>query len=293
MHTALFAVTLFYALTFSYVKDVVPHFLGASAFILLRVSCAAVLFVFLSFFRGIDKVDWKQHGFRMFLCALTGVMANMLMFFKGLEYTTPVNGSVLMLATPVFVLILNMLIGGSKLIIRQLLGILLACGGSLLLMSGKKTGFSDMSVKGDILIVLNAISYALYLVLVKKLLLHYNTLTVSVYTFIIGVFLVIPFGLTDLLKADLTVMPFDIVYRILFIIICTTFLGYMLNAWAVRRAGPTIVGAYIYLQPVMAGIIAIIYQKDELNMVKILSIILIFAGVYLTTNKNKWDKSKV
>jgi drug/metabolite transporter (DMT)-like permease len=77
-----------------------------------------------------------------------------------------------------------------------------------------------------------------------------------------------------------------------FVIVFTTFITYLLNAWAIHKAGPTLVGAYIYLQPILATIIAIILQKDTLTMHKILSTLLIFAGVYITSSKLKWHKSK-
>ena len=87
-------------------------------------------------------------------------------------------------------------------------------------------------------------------------------------------------------------MDTGIILKILFVIVFTTFVTYLLNAWAILKAGPTLVGAYIYLQPILAAIIAILLKKDALTMQKILAILLIFAGVYITSTKTKWYKSK-
>ncbi len=266
-----------------------PFYLQGFGFIVLRVSGAALLFFIAGFFRAPEKVNWKAHWKLFLMCTVFGVAANMLMFFKGLEITTPINGAVLMLATPIFVLVLNTFIFKQALTILQALGIGLACAGAVLLMAGRNFTFSAVTLPGDILIVLNAVSYAIYLVLARQLLVHYHTITVSKYTFLFGTFLVFPFGWGELQHANFN-MPVDIVAKIVFIIVCTTFLTYLLNAWAINKVGPTLVGAYIYLQPVLASIIAIVLQKDTLTLQKVIAALLIFAGVYTTSLKYKWFK---
>lgn len=291
VHIALFTVALIYGITFSLVKDIMPFYLQGFGFIVLRVGGAAILFLATAYTRVREKIDWKQHGGLIVLCSLFGVAANMLMFFKGLEITTPINGAVLMLATPIFVLILNTFIFKQRLTLLQVLGILTACAGAVLLMIGRSFTFSSTTLPGDLLIILNAISYAIYLVLVKKLLAHYHTLTVSKFTFLIGFLLILPFGWPELIRSNFNMPPF-IIIEIIFIIVCTTFVTYLLNAWAINKVGPTLVGAYIYLQPVLAAIIAIILQKDILTLQKVIATLLIFVGVYITSLKYTWYKSK-
>ena len=292
VHIALFSVSLIYAVTFSLVKDIMPFYIQGFGFIVIRVGGAMLLFLACSSFYKKEKVDWKQHGPRFILCSFLGVTANMLMFFKGLEITTPINGAVLMLATPVFVFILNIVINKQQLILAQMLGIIVACLGCAILMAGRNLTFSSQTLPGDVFIILNAISYAAFLVSARKLLQHYHSLTVSKYTFIFGFIMVIPFGWKELTEARFHLMDTKIVVEILFIIIFTTFLTYLLNAWAIVKAGPTLVGAYIYLQPILATIIAILLKKDELSMHKILAIMLIFAGVFITSTKSRWYKLK-
>lgn len=269
-----------------------PFYIQGFGFIILRVTGAALLFFLASLMVVKEKIDLKQHGLRLLFCSVFGVAANMLMFFKGLEITTPINGAILMLATPIFVFVLNTIINKQKMLMSQLLGILIACLGCFMLMSGKNFEFSSVTFIGDVLIVLNAISYAGYLVLAKELLKHYHIITVSKYTFAIGAILVLPFGWQELNEAKFALMNTEIVIKIVFIIIFTTFITYLLNAWAIMKAGPTIVGAYIYLQPILATIIAIILQKDTLDLHKIWATLLIFAGVYITSTKFKWQPSK-
>ena len=268
-----------------------PYYLQGFGFIVIRVSGAALLFLLASS-QIKERINWRAHGWRILACAVFGVAANMLMFFKGLEITTPINGAVLMLATPIFVLLLNIVINKERMNLLQGIGVLLAAFGSIMLMSGKSFQLSSSTYMGDLLILLNAISYAMYLVLAKDLLRQYHTLTVSKYTFLIGAILVLPFGYPELVQGKFNEMTPVIIAEVLFIIVCTTFVTYLLNAWAIQQAGPNIVGAYIYLQPILASIIAIILKKDTLTAYKMFSILLIFAGVFITTTHLKWYKSK-
>jgi drug/metabolite transporter (DMT)-like permease len=269
-----------------------PFYIQGFGFIVIRVGGATLLFLLSSLLIKKEKIDWKKHGPRFILCSFLGVTANMLMFFKGLEITTPINGAVLMLATPIFVFILNIIINRQKVLLVQVMGILMACTGCAVLMAGRSFSFSAETLPGDILIILNAISYAAFLVTARELLQHYHTLTVSKYTFIFGFIMILPFGWQEFTEARYGLMDTTIVIEILFIIIFTTFVTYLLNAWAIVKAGPTLVGAYIYLQPILASIIAVALKKDEISMHKILAILLIFAGVFITSTKFKWYKLK-
>ncbi len=289
VHIALFTVALIYGVTFSLVKDIMPFYLQGFGFIVIRVGGAALLFLLLSFTIKKEKINWKAHGKLFLICSIFGVAANMLMFFKGLEITTPINGAVLMLATPIFVLLFNIYILKEKILAVQIIGIALACAGAILLMLGRNFTFSSATLPGDVLIILNAISYAFYLVMVKKLMVHYHPFTVSKYTFLMGFILVLPFGLPELMQGNFN-MPPKIVLEILFIIVFTTFITYLLNIWALKKVGPSIVGAYIYLQPILASIIAIVLKTDNLTIQKIAAAVLIFAGVFITSNTIKWHK---
>ncbi|MBC7426789.1 MAG: DMT family transporter, partial [Bacteroidia bacterium] len=248
-------VQLAYGVTFTVAHDVMPLYLHAFGFITLRVGVTAILFFIVHSIFIKEKINWRKDWLLMVVCSLFGVAANMLMFFKGLEITTPINGAVLMLTTPVFVVLLAAGINHERITIIKGAGILLAATGGLILIAGSDFNFSGKTLPGDILIILNATSYALYLVLVKRLLGKYNTLTVSKWTFLIGLVMVLPFGFRELISADFTTMPQDIIFKITFIVLCTTFLAYLLTAWAVIKIGSSTVGTYIYLQPLFTALI--------------------------------------
>jgi drug/metabolite transporter (DMT)-like permease len=82
-------------------------------------------------------------------------------------------------------------------------------------------------------------------------------------------------------------MPSTILWSVVFVVVGTTFLAYLFNIYGLKTLNPSTVSTYIYLQPVLASIVAIIASSDELNLIKVISAILIFLGVYLVSQKTK------
>ena len=131
---------------------------------------------------------------KLLVCAIFGVAANMMLFFKGLSITTPINASVLMMNTPIFVIVIAMIWHKEKLSFQKLMGVLLASLGAIMLVGGRKFQFDSERVIGDMMVAANAIIYAFYLVYAKQLIHKYHPLTVTLYSFLFGTLLVLPFG---------------------------------------------------------------------------------------------------
>lgn len=292
LHFVLFFVTLIYAVTFTVAKDVMPSYLGSMAFVTIRIAGALILFVCIAPFEHkilgksgkLQKVSRSDLP-KLALASLFGVAANMSFFFKGLSLTTPINASVLMLNTPIFVIIIAFFLGAEKLSVKKIVGIITAALGAGLLMSVKDVQFSSQTLLGDFYVTINAIFYALYLVYVKRLLEKYTLITVSKWTFFWGLLMVLPFGIPELTQVEFTTLSSAIVLEIIFVVLFTTFLAYLLNAWAIHSGGAILVGTYIYLQPLLAGLIAVALGKDHLSTIKFISALLIFVGVYWASRK--------
>ena len=101
----------------------------------------------------------------------------------------------------------------------------------------------------------------------------------------LGFMMVIPFGWNEYQEIQWQTLPSIILWEILFVVVFTTFFTYLFNLVSMRELKPTTVAVFIYLQPLFATVFAMSLGKDELTWVKILSAILIFAGVYLVTMK--------
>ncbi len=281
------AVSLIYGLTFTVAKDVMPQYILPFGFILLRVAGAVVLFWAVGFLGPKEKI--ALHDFpRVMAAAFFGVALNMLTFFKGLSLTTPISAAVIMVTTPIIVLVLSSILIKEKLKKKKITGILLGLlGTTFLIFYGKSVGNAPHAAMGNLLVFINAVSYACYLILVKKLMDKYNAFTFVKWIYSFGLLMVLPFGWQEFQHIEWHLIPVDVFWKIGFVILFSTFFTYLLNLLSMRELKPTTVAVFIYLQPFFAAVIAIGLGKDELNLVKLLSAILIFVGVFMVTHENR------
>lgn len=285
-------VSIIYGLTFTIAKDVMPSYIDAYGFIFLRVGGSTILFWLAWLFMPKEKIDLGDFP-RIIAAAFFGVAFNMLTFFKGLSLTSPISASVLMVSTPMIVLVLSAIIMKERMKKRMVGGILLGLiGTGFLILYGKSIANAPQAGLGNFLVLMNAISYGFYLIIVKKLMNQYNAFTFVKWIYLFGFLMVIPFGWSEFSTVTWTAVPVDILWKIGFVVVFSTFLTYLLNLLSMRELKPTTVAVFIYLQPVFATVFAIGLGKDELNLVKIVSAVLIFSGVYLVTMPSKNDASK-
>lgn len=280
-------VSVIYGVTFTIAKDVMPAYIEPYGFILARVAGSTILFWLVYLLipnRHIALADFP----RIIAAAFFGVAFNMLTFFKGLSYTSPIMGAVLMVTTPIIVLIFSAILINEKLKLSRITGILLGLTGTaILILYGKSVGDAPNAAFGNFLVFVNAASYAVYLIIVKKLMDKYNAFAFVPWIYTFGLLMVLPFGWNEFMAVEWKYMPDDIVMKTVFIVVISTFLTYLLNLVSMRELKPTAVAVFIYLQPLFATVFAVSLGKDDVNFVKIISAILVFAGVYLVTKKSK------
>jgi len=292
-HIALFTVNLLYGANYVVAKGVMPKYVGPNGFILMRVLGAILLFWTILIFR-LEKVA-KKDLVTLAICGLFGVGINQLLFFNGLMRTSPLNASLIMTATPIIVFVLSMLVLNEKSTLTKLIGIGLGAIGSIsLILLSNNGGVSNSSSLGDLFIILNALSYSIYLVLVKPLMAKYRPLTVITWVFTFGLIYVLlwPFSSSELIEVNWSVMPSDIPWRIVFVVVGVTFLPYLLTVLAMKNVSPSVASSYIYFQPMIAGVFIYIsfllglddYTAD-FSAWKLISALFIFVGVYLVSKK--------
>lgn len=266
-----------------------PDYIEPLGFILFRVTGAVILFWIVGRFFDFDKIE-KRHFPRLILCGFFGVAGNQMLFFQGLNLTTPINAAIIMTSNPVLVLITSALLIKERITWMKILGITLGAVGAIMLIVGDGDGFDLLDSDkhfGNLLVFLNAASYAVYLVLVKPLMNHYKPITVIKWVFTFGLIFVAPFGWMQASEVNWSTMPAEIYLAIAFVVLGTTFLAYLLNTYALKTVNPSVVSIYIYLQPVLAAFFALIVGSDRLTPLMLLCAGLIFAGVYLVSKKPK------
>lgn len=285
---AVFLVQLLYGLNYTYAKTVINEgFVQTFAFVLLRVVGATILFWLFGLFFKKEKIE-KKDFITIFFAALFGVGINMLLFLKGLELTTPIHASVIMTIVPVIILILSIFYLDEKLTKMKVLGIVLAFSGGILLTAlGNSTRVGDNVALGNLCIFINAISYSIYVIIIKRLTAKYHPFTFIKWLFLFGILFTLPFGYQETLEIQWHTFTPYIWFSVLFVIVGATFGTYLLNPLALNTLKASTVGTFIYLQPVIAGVFAIVMGVDAVSPIKVGAMILIFSGVYLVTKKPK------
>ncbi|HEX8515262.1 MAG TPA: EamA family transporter [Bacteroidia bacterium] len=284
-HLALVLVNIIYGANYSIAKQVMPGYVQPFAFVLMRVGGALILFWIVSSLFIKEKVDKKDFP-RLALLAVFGVACNQLLFLKGLNITTPINASIIMISNPIVVLIIASVVLKERISLNKIAGIIFGIAGALLMLTfNKNFSFGSETIRGDIMILVNSISWACYVVLVKPLMSKYNTFTIVKWVFLFGFIYVLPFGFSEFQQVDWTAMPAGIWYDIFFVVVATTFIAYILNTYALRALSPSVVSIYIYLQPFLATLFAVYYyHNDTLDARKLLAAFLIIIGVFLVSN---------
>lgn len=283
---AAFGATLIYGLNHTIAKVIMPEYIGAYGFIMLRLLGAGLLFWAISPFFPKERIEYEDYG-RLFFAALLGMCINMLMFFKGLELSTPINSGVIITITPIMVLVLSYLFLKEPIGRRKTIGIFLGFTGALgLTLFGVESQQNAPNIPlGNALFLINSSSYAAYLILVKPLTQKYHTITLMKWSFLIGLLLSSPVTFTEFIAVEWNALPMDVIWRMAFVVVGTSFLTYLFNVYSLKTLSPTTVGAFIYFQPLIAILYAVLSENDQLDVLKITATFLILIGVYLVTKK--------
>lgn len=282
--------SLLYGINYSVLKIIVPEYVDAFGFIVYRAGISVIIFwVIYVFVR--EEIDWKRDGWRLFFCGLTGIAINQLLFFKGLSLTTAVNGSIIMTLTPIMVLIWAAIIIKERITPMKILGIFLGLVGALLIVYKSNNAELSGDWRGDLLVFINGASYALYLVLVKPLMANYRPLTIITWVFTFGLILIIPVGWNEAMQISPMEFPVSVWWSIAYTILGVTVIVYMLNVWTLKKVNASVVGSFIYLQPIFATTTAVIFFNEVFLWEHIVASLFVFSGVWLVT-KSATSKSK-
>ncbi|HOI31352.1 MAG: DMT family transporter [Bacteroidales bacterium] len=282
---AAFVANLIYGINYVIAKGIMPEYLQPRSIILVRVTIAALLFWLLKPFTIAEHIQ-KIHLLRIAVAAFFGVAANQILFFEGLNLTTPINASIIMVGVPIAVLIFSQILVKEIITKRKLFRIILGSIGAIYLILNSGTiSLEPGNFLGNLLVLANASSYALYLVLIKPVMRHYQAFTVMRWVFLFGAVYVIPITLPPALSEDWRIIPLNIWMSISYVVFFTTFLAYLFNNFSLRHINPTTNSVLIYLQPVFASLVAINFQKDQLTYQEVLAAMVIFAGVYFVISK--------
>lgn len=263
------------------VLKVIPPF-GLVGF---RVGITAVCLLVFQLSRGNLRLAENKDYLRLFVLSIFGVSLNQILFISGLSMTKASNSSLLAVTIPIFALTVGAILGVEKLRFLKFVGIILAAVGVILLIDPRKASFSSETTLGDILIVCNSLSYGIYVATSKETILRNGAIKSMTWLFIFAAIICVPLGAFSMSTVDFSSVTPRIWLLVLHIAIVATALPYIFNAWALVRVNPSTVAVYIYLQPIIGFMLAVVFLGEEVSLFTILAAILIFAGVFLVTKK--------
>lgn len=288
-HAALIFTNLFFAINLTAVKHLTNLQLAKPFGInVVRVGVSVLLFWALYLLKPVSIKIEKADRIRLLLCAITGIAINQLFFLKGLSFTYPIHAALLLLITPILIVFIAAWVLKERLGLLKVTGLALGISGALVLVLAKdSSGDGDNVLLGDIFIIVNAVSYTFYFILVKPLMLKYDPIVILRWVFTIGLVLVVPFGWVEFTEIPWGKYTAIDITSMGLVVLTGTFLAYLFNLYGIKILGASIAGFYIYTQPVFAALIAMLFLHEDLAMYKIIAALLIFSGVYLANKKNK------
>ncbi|MFD0990248.1 DMT family transporter [Mariniflexile jejuense] len=293
-HLALLGANIIYGANYIIAKGIMPDKINPTAFVFIRLSCCMLLFWGIKFLFVKEKVE-KKDLLMLALCGLFGGAANQLLFFHGINLTSPIDASIIQTATPVLVLIFSILILKERVTNNKVIGIAIAgVGAVFLILYGNKT-VGTSSFLGNLFVFLNACSYGLYLVLAKTLMKKYHAITVASWVFFFGFMYVFPFGISDFLNTNFEAFTTNTYLTVGYVVLFTTFFAYLFNIYSLNHLSPSVTSSYVYLQPVVSfilvSILAYVFVQSQyaqdINFIKILCCVLVATGVYIISKPQK------
>jgi drug/metabolite transporter (DMT)-like permease len=283
-HFALLAVQLMFG-SFPVAGKIALQSFPSFTIVGFRVGGAALAFLALQRFNGNLRLEQRGDYWRLALYAALGVTFNQILSITGLSLTTAGNSALLAAMMPVFVAVISAVLGFDKLNWFKAGGILVAASGVIYLINPAQADFSSQHVKGDLMIIINGLCYAAYLSISKDTIARNGALRSLAWLFLFGSIICVPLGAFSISNVDLSQIGANAWLALAYIVLLPTICAYYLNAWALARVSPSIVAVYIYLQPLIGFLLAVLFLGEHFTFKTIIAAALIFAGVFLVTRK--------
>ena len=212
---------------------------------------------------------------------LMGVARKLCMMF-GLADTSPIDGSIIGTSTPLLVLLLSVAVGVDRFTVKRVLGLALGMVGTLAIIISSNSGVhTQSSVWGNVLIFISSCVSASYMVLCKRLVSKYRVTTMLRWIYCASAFVILPFGVDDVLAINFSAMDTKILLASLFVLFVPTYLPNLLLNYSLRSVAPTASSIYAYIQPVVAVALSVVMRLDKLHPDTFLFALVIFLGVAL------------
>jgi drug/metabolite transporter (DMT)-like permease len=285
-HLALVAVQLLFG-TWPLAGKIILRSLSVTSLVACRLVGAAIAFSLLQRqLKPLLKMP-RRDFLLLVLCAISGVVGNQLLYVKALSLTTVINAALLTATIPVITLVVSILFRYDRWSLKRVAGIALACAGVIYLVDPARAELTSQTTLGNVLLVLNGLLYAVYIVISKRLLERYGALNVITWIFVVSAVMILPLGLYSVGNENIGGIGWTVWLLVGVVILLPTVGAYYLNAWALTHVSPSTATIYIYLQPLIAFGFAPLLLGERWSSRTAIATLLIFAGVALVTTPGR------
>jgi len=282
-HIAMISANLIFGLNSPVSRTLMPEILSPYTLTFFRMSGGMLLFWLVSLFCKKEHVPAKDI-LMLFFASFFALTFNQLPFFIGLSMTSPIDASIVVTLLPILTMILAAIIIKEPITLMKAIGVLVGASGALLLIFTSHTlHVGKSNFLGNIIVFGGVVSFAIYLTVFKDLISRYSPVTIMKWMFLFCTIICFPFFYKPLIHTDFTLLTSGTYWRIGYMVIFATFLGYLFIPIGQKTLRPTTLSMYNYLQPVVASFVAVFIGIDTFGIEKALSGILVFAGVYIVT----------
>ena len=250
----------------------------------LRAMGAGGLFWFISMFMPKEKVEKKDY-IKIFAASLLGFFICQVTFLIGIPHITPMDCSILTAISPIYTMIIAALVLKEPITLQKAGGVAISFAGIIYLIVSKVSlgGAAETTPFGIFMLILNSLSFSLYLGIFKPLISKYSVVTFMKWIFLFAFAISAPFSGKEIITLDWGTIPTIQLAELAFLVAFATFITYFLIPIGQKRIRPTLVSMYSYVQPIVAILISICIGMEMLTWQKILAAAMVFGGVVIVS----------
>ena len=251
----------------------------------LRSLVAGGLFWLVSLFMPQEKVERKDY-IRIFAASMLGFLTCQITFLVGIPHITPMDCSVLTAMAPIYTMAVAAIAIKEPITFKKSLGVVISFAGIIYLIVSRVStpgGVAESTPFGIFMIILNSLSFSMYLGIFKPLIAKYSAVTFMKWIFLFSAVVATPLSLKGLINVDWADIPAKQYAELAYLIVCATFVTYFLIPLAQKRIRPTLISMYSYVQPIIAIAVSIAIGMDTLTWQKSLATALVFAGLIIVS----------
>lgn len=287
-HAALWVANVIWGVNAPVCKSVLrsvenPDGINPFALSVYRMVGAAVLFGLCSLMLPRERVE-RRDIVRLFFASVFGIQLNQMLFLWGLSMTSPIDSSIIATVVPVLTMVLAMLFLREPITWLKAGGVFLGAVGAVwLVLLSRHGGSRASSLEGDMLCIVSAMSYAIYLTAFRDAIVKYSPVTTMKWIFLFAAIASLLIYWEPLTEVDYRSLSGWTWGGIGFVVVCSTFVSYLMVPIAQRYLRPTLVSMYNYVQPIVAVLFTVAVGLDTFGPTKGLAALCVFVGVWLVT----------